>query len=79
MWVRSRSRAAASAARSSRPAREKWASALSLMEKRDWDLFWVVFTGPDKMQHFFWRFYDPEHPYYDAAKAEALAKARGRN
>jgi predicted AlkP superfamily phosphohydrolase/phosphomutase len=47
--------------------------ALSLMEEEEWDLFWVVFTGADKTQHFFWRFLDPEHPYYDENKAETLA------
>ncbi len=49
--------------------------ALSLMDEEEWDLFWVVFTGPDKMQHFFWRFLDPEHPYYEEGKFEAFGGA----
>jgi predicted AlkP superfamily phosphohydrolase/phosphomutase len=41
-----------------------------LMREKDWDLFWVVFTGVDKSQHFFWKFQDPEHPDYDPGLAE---------
>jgi len=41
-----------------------------LMRRKDWDLFWVVFTGVDKSQHFFWKFQDPEHPEYDPGLAE---------
>lgn len=48
---------------------------LLLMEEGEWDLFWVVFTGPDKMQHFFWRFLDPKHPYYDEEKADEFGTA----
>ncbi|MCK4547476.1 MAG: alkaline phosphatase family protein [Candidatus Eisenbacteria sp.] len=49
--------------------------ALELMEDEEWDLFWVVFTGPDKTQHFFWRFLDPEHPFYDEDKAKTFGGA----
>jgi predicted AlkP superfamily phosphohydrolase/phosphomutase len=41
-----------------------------LLREKDWDLFWVVFTGIDKSQHFFWKFQDPEHPLYDEGLAE---------
>lgn len=34
---------------------------LYLMKKYDWDLFSTIFTGPDRIQHFFWKFMDPEH------------------
>ena len=40
------------------------------IREKDWDLFWVVFTGVDKSQHFFWKFQDPEHPEYDPGLAE---------
>jgi len=49
-------------------------TALRLMDEREWDLLWVVFMGPDKMQHYFWRFMDPEHPYYREDKAQALGQ-----
>lgn len=35
----------------------------------DYDFLWMVFTGPDKVQHFFWKFMDPQHPSYDPAAA----------
>jgi len=38
--------------------------ALHLMAGGDWDLFWVMSHTLDKLQHFFWRFMDPEHPAY---------------
>jgi predicted AlkP superfamily phosphohydrolase/phosphomutase len=44
--------------------RERDRVAEELFKKRDWDLFWVVFTGTDRLQHYFWKFMDPEHPYY---------------
>jgi len=36
--------------------------ALHLLEHEDWDLFWVMFHTLDKLQHFFWRYMDREHP-----------------
>jgi predicted AlkP superfamily phosphohydrolase/phosphomutase len=36
--------------------------ALYLMGSEDWDLFWVMTHTLDKLQHFFWRFMDAEHP-----------------
>ena len=38
--------------------------ALYLMAHEDWDLFWVMTHTLDKLQHFFWRFMDPDHPAY---------------
>jgi predicted AlkP superfamily phosphohydrolase/phosphomutase len=35
-----------------------------LLERQDWDLFWVMFHTLDKLQHFYWRYMDPEHPAY---------------
>lgn len=46
-----------------------------LIQQKDWDLFWVVFTGSDKVQHFFWKFADPLHPEYDDASAAQFGDA----
>ncbi|MFH1679910.1 MAG: alkaline phosphatase family protein, partial [Candidatus Eisenbacteria bacterium] len=32
--------------------------ALELYKTKDWDLFWTVLMGSDKVQHFFWKFMD---------------------
>jgi len=41
-----------------------------LMENYDWDFFMTVFTCSDPIQHFFWKYMDPEHPLHspDGAK-----------
>ncbi|HJW70882.1 MAG TPA: alkaline phosphatase family protein [Candidatus Binatia bacterium] len=38
--------------------------ALYLMTREDWDLFWVMTHTLDKLQHFFWRYMDRQHPAY---------------
>jgi predicted AlkP superfamily phosphohydrolase/phosphomutase len=38
--------------------------ALHLLRHADWDLFWVMSHTLDKLQHFFWRYMDREHPTY---------------
>jgi len=38
-------------------------------ENPDLDLYWVVFTATDRMQHFFWKFMEKDHPFYDPALA----------
>ncbi len=40
--------------------------ALLLLKEKSWDFFAVAFTGPDRLQHFFWGDMDPEHPAHDA-------------
>jgi len=35
-----------------------------LLATQDWDLFWVMFHTLDKLQHFYWRYMDREHPAY---------------
>ncbi len=35
-----------------------------LMKTRDWQLFWFVEIGVDRLHHAFWKFADPEHPKY---------------
>jgi predicted AlkP superfamily phosphohydrolase/phosphomutase len=44
-------------------------AALYLMRKLNWDLFMVVFMGSDWLQHFFWKYWDPQHPHFSAAEA----------
>lgn len=43
--------------------------------KGDWNLFWVVFTGTDKVQHFYWKFADSRVPGYDPLLAERYGNA----
>jgi predicted AlkP superfamily phosphohydrolase/phosphomutase len=35
---------------------------LHLMAEEPWDLFMTVFMGGDRVQHFFWKHVDPQHP-----------------
>jgi predicted AlkP superfamily phosphohydrolase/phosphomutase len=35
----------------------------------DLDLYWVVFTATDRIQHFFWKFMEADHPFHDPALA----------
>jgi predicted AlkP superfamily phosphohydrolase/phosphomutase len=37
-----------------------------LMQKYDWDLFVIVFEATDRLQHFFWKYMDQNHPEYVA-------------
>lgn len=38
---------------------KRWKTAVRLMKEFDWDLFTVVFTGTDRLQHRFWQCLDP--------------------
>jgi predicted AlkP superfamily phosphohydrolase/phosphomutase len=38
-------------------------------------LFFVVFDTPDRVQHMFWRFRDPEHPFHDRERAPQLGRS----
>ncbi|MCA9726363.1 MAG: alkaline phosphatase family protein [Candidatus Eisenbacteria bacterium] len=40
--------------------------------REQYDFFWVVFTGTDRVQHEFWQFDDPQSPKYTEEKAQAL-------
>jgi predicted AlkP superfamily phosphohydrolase/phosphomutase len=51
------------------------AVAKRLLTEKKWDLFWVVFTGTDKVQHFYWKFADPDHPEHDPALAAEFGGA----
>jgi predicted AlkP superfamily phosphohydrolase/phosphomutase len=46
-----------------------------LLEEEQWDLFFVVFTITDKVQHYFWKFMDPKHPDWDPEKARLYGDA----
>ena len=41
----------------------------SLLKDGDWDLYVQVFEFTDRVAHILWRYMDPQHPMYDAAKA----------
>jgi predicted AlkP superfamily phosphohydrolase/phosphomutase len=57
-----------------RAAREKrWELVKQLYAEKEYDLFWVVFTGVDRIQHLYWVFDDPKNPKYDPAKAARFA------
>ena len=45
--------------------------ALYLMRHEDWDLFWVMTHTLDKLQHFFWRYMDPQHPGVSGRRARS--------
>ena len=36
-----------------------------MMETRDWDFFFVVEMGVDRLHHGFWKFFDKEHRKYE--------------
>lgn len=39
---------------------------LTMLKEQRPDLLWVVFTAPDRAQHFLWKYSDPTHPAYTA-------------
>jgi predicted AlkP superfamily phosphohydrolase/phosphomutase len=48
---------------------------LRLMQERPWDLLWAVFTVTDRVQHYYWKFMDENHPKYEPDAPEVLKKA----
>ena len=40
-----------------------------------YDFIWAVFTDPDRVQHFFWKDMDPEHPRHTAEGAAQFGTA----
>ena len=48
---------------------------LHLMKKYPWDLFVVVFVGPDRVQHDFWGYTDSLHPDFHSRKNQELRNA----
>lgn len=55
--------------------RERLKVTLRLMQERPWDLFWVVFTATDRIQHYYWKFMDENHPRYEPEAPELLKSA----
>jgi predicted AlkP superfamily phosphohydrolase/phosphomutase len=49
------------------------------LEEKDIDLFVQIYEFTDRVAHVFWRFLDPRHPMYDAAKAAQWAPAVQRS
>lgn len=41
-----------------------------LMDKYDWDFFFVVFMAADRIQHRFWKFMDKTHPHHSPIEAK---------
>ncbi|MFQ6103513.1 MAG: alkaline phosphatase family protein [Candidatus Glassbacteria bacterium] len=39
-------------------------AALEFFDEEDWDLFFAVFTLTDRIQHYFWKYMDSDHPLY---------------
>lgn len=46
-----------------------------LLEKHPVDVAMLVFTSTDTVQHFFYQYYDPQHPQYDAEGAKRFGNA----
>jgi predicted AlkP superfamily phosphohydrolase/phosphomutase len=45
------------------------------LDEKEVGLFVQIYEFPDRVGHCFWRFLDPQHPMYDAAKAAKWAPA----
>jgi predicted AlkP superfamily phosphohydrolase/phosphomutase len=50
--------------------RRRDAALVLTREHPELDLNWIVFTGTDRAQHYYWKFMDRDHPFYDAGLAE---------
>jgi predicted AlkP superfamily phosphohydrolase/phosphomutase len=48
---------------------------IKLFREESWDLFFAVFTITDRVQHYFWKFMDPQHPNWEAQKADQFGDA----
>lgn len=46
-----------------------------LLKEYDPAFFMVVFVGTDRIQHYFWKYLDKEHPLYDQIKAKKYGDA----
>jgi predicted AlkP superfamily phosphohydrolase/phosphomutase len=49
--------------------------AIDWLRNEPFDLFWMVFTDTDRIQHTFWVFMDPESPNYDPQRAARYGTA----
>jgi predicted AlkP superfamily phosphohydrolase/phosphomutase len=48
---------------------------MHMMKESEWDLFVVVFVATDRVQHDFWHFMDPQHPFHDATAENTFKTA----
>jgi hypothetical protein len=48
---------------------------LGLLFDRRPDFSFIVFTTPDRIQHHFWKFHDPDHPHHRADASDRLKNA----
>jgi predicted AlkP superfamily phosphohydrolase/phosphomutase len=46
-----------------------------LIEEEPWELFFVTFTITDRVQHYFWKFMDPQHPDWTSEYAQLYGDA----
>jgi len=44
---------------------KRFLAAKHLLKKERWDLFAMVYMGPDRIQHAFWKYHDPAHHKYE--------------
>lgn len=45
-----------------------------MLREEKWDFFMCVFMGLDRIQHFFWKYVDPNHPRYEESRYGKLVK-----
>lgn len=46
-----------------------------LLQREAWNFAMVVFTAPDRVQHYFWKYMDATHPSYEPDKAARFGDA----
>ena len=44
---------------------KRFAAAKYLLQREDWDFFMMVYMGPDRIQHGFWKYCDPQHRNFE--------------
>ncbi len=44
---------------------KRFAAAQYLLQREDWDFFMMVYMGPDRLQHGFWKYCDPQHRKFE--------------
>jgi len=44
---------------------KRFAAAKYLLQSEDWDFFMMVYMGPDRLQHGFWKYCDPQHRKFE--------------
>ncbi len=55
--------------------RDRFAVARTLADDDDWNLFWLVEIGPDRLHHALWHHIDPRHPRFAAENNPELGRA----